>query len=189
MSLKSEEPRGMSPSTTARGHFDSEPIMIDDTPVFGPVKSEPQEARTTRKPKVSSSSHSAAPAPLPPTTEYHTIASSRSDSRKSSRSSRSGGTERSRSPSVAAVATHRGPGAIAASPMHEVGRSSPASPHEAAEEALAAVACAPTPNPENHAFLRRFDLSVWQGVLPEKFVSQNEVELWEARDMKRFRCC
>ena len=65
--------------------------------------------------------------------------------------------------------------------MHEVGRSSPVSPHEAAEEALAAVACTPTPNPENHAFLRRFDLSVWQGVLPEKFVSQSEVELWEAR--------
>ena len=121
MSLKSEEPRGMSPSTTSNGHFDMEPMIIEDTPAFGPVKSEPQEARTTRKPKVGVSSHSSAPAPLPSTTEFHTIASSRSESRKSSRSSRSGGTERSRSPSVAVVATHRGPGAIAASPMHEVG--------------------------------------------------------------------
>ena len=51
MSLKSEDPRGMSPrELTTGGPFDTEPIVIEDQ-TYGPVKEEPQDVRSTRKPK------------------------------------------------------------------------------------------------------------------------------------------
>ena len=123
MSLKSEDPRGMSPrDSTSGGPFDSEPIVIEGQP-YGPVKEEPQD-RSTRKPKSGTGSRSAGQAPLPISTESFDIASSKTASRNSSRGSLSGGTERSRSPSVVATASHRGQGATAASPLHVAGRSS-----------------------------------------------------------------
>ena len=183
MSLKSEDPRGMSPrDSTTGGPFDSEPIAIEGQP-YGPVKEEPQDVRSTRKPKVGTGSRSAGQAPMPISTESFDIASSRTASRKSSRGSLSGGTERSRSPSVVVTASHRGQGAIAASPLHVAGRSSPVLSCSAAEESLAAATCGASSGQDGSSpsIVRGFDLKVWEGMLPEKFVNKDDVDLWEAR--------
>ena len=124
--------------------------------------------------------------------EKFDIASPRgTDSRKSSRSSRSsleGGTERERERSPRLI-SHRGPGALCASPLDDDSKRDPSpptspraiAPHDSGSSHSSGLASAqPAPNT-----IQIIHTKVWQGPLPERFYSHEDVMYWEQQVQSR----
>ena len=165
---------------------------------YGPVKTEPGHSSLIQKREatavgVASGSNSA---------EVYSIASSRgTDSRKSSRGSRTSGSDRERSPRPVAALSHRGVGALCASPLADDESRGPNSPSSARAivppDSLSAcstgLASGPAPGLASGlaqgldsdssqpapGTIRVMDVKVWQGPLPERFVSKDDVQFWE----------
>ena len=183
MSLQSGNPTGYEPRDS-QTPVQVLPQILGQMDVDSQTKKEPEDCTDSQ----SRSRVGVAP-DVQNSTEEFSIASPRgTDSRKSSRSSRSshdGGTERERSPRLIAAHSHRGPGAMCASPLADdrTPQASPHSiaPHDSSSAHSSGLASGSNPGPAqpDPGTVRLMQMQVWQGPLPEKFVSKEEVMYWE----------
>ena len=188
MSLQSGNPTGYEPRDS-QTPVQVLPQILGQMEVDSQTKKEPEDCTDSQ----SRRRVGAAIADVQNSTEEFSIASPRgTDSRKSSRSSRSsrdGGTERERSPRLVAAHSHRGPGALCASPLADdpfkdrTPQASPRSiaPHDSSSAHSSGLASGSNPGPAQPepGTIQFMQMQVWQGPLPDKFVSKEEVMYWE----------